>query len=450
MDELVYVYLTGLVIGGTFLYQWVSKKFDPFAPVWMFLLGYFQVYVVQAISYHEYAIRVRGVEVTTEANSRALWAICWFLLVYFAGPGKWLASKLPSAPQRWSRPLAIGLSPFLLVWGLLSAWLVFRMVSADTSLNEMSQEGFLFLQFPVLMLVAGVILIVTGRKSGAKSTPLVLLGSLIGVGYVFLWMLNTKRSHSVFGVLATTAALYISRGKRPRMPVLILTALAGILALSISIGWRNNRAKYTIDVPGFVEFLGDFQLESIFSNMNIEIDADGAPQTSSLVSRETEEYGGYLLMLDTVPHKSPYDYGACYLRIVSTYIPRLVWPDKPLYGREEWISAWIAGSEYKREADFTGPAIGILGATQLNGGAIATAIVLAALATLIKTAYEYFRLYESTPWAQLWWSMTYYNAWLMTVNDDPFIWFYYVYGHTTFPPLGLLWLANKFGGKGKG
>ena len=39
--------------------------------------------------------------------------------------------------------------------------------------------------------------------------------------------------------------------------------------------------------------------------------------------------------------------------------------------------------------------------------------------------------------------MTYFNAWLMTVNDDPFVWFYYIYGHTTFPPLAFFWICNK-------
>ena len=31
----------------------------------------------------------------------------------------------------------------------------------------------------------------------------------------------------------------------------------------------------------------------------------------------------------------------------------------------------------------------------------------------------------------------------MTVNDDPFVWFYYVYGHTVVPPMTLFWLCNK-------
>jgi hypothetical protein len=112
------------------------------------------------------------------------------------------------------------------------------------------------------------------------------------------------------------------------------------------------------------------------------------------------------------------------------------------------VAAWKAGSEFPREDWFTGPAIGILGATQLNGGAVATAIVLAVLALLLRTAYEFFRLNAASPWVQAWWAVSYYNAWLMTVNDDPFVWFYYLYGHTTMPPLLFLWAFLKVSGRG--
>ena len=36
------------------------KSFDPFAPHWLFLTGFAQVYVVQAITAREWAIRIRG------------------------------------------------------------------------------------------------------------------------------------------------------------------------------------------------------------------------------------------------------------------------------------------------------------------------------------------------------------------------------------------------------
>src|SRR5262249_27787683 len=148
-------------------------------------------------------------------------------------------------------------------------------------------------------------------------------------------------------------------------------------------------------------------------------------------THESDEYGGFLLMMDTVPRKSGYDFGASYIRVVSTFIPRIIWPSKPFFGRSQWISAWILGSEMERADDFAGPAIGILGATQLNGGAVGTVIVLGCVALLLRTAYEYFRLYPDAPWVQFWWSITFYNAWFMVVNDDPLVWFYYNWGFTT-------------------
>ena len=164
----------------------------------------------------------------------------------------------------------------------------------------------------------------------------------------------------------------------------------------------------------------------------------------SFKTYETEEYGGFLLMMDTVPEKSDYDHGANYLRTFTTMIPRIIWPSKPLFGREQWIAAWIAGSELERDEDFTSPAIGILGATQLNGGAVGTLIVLGCLAIMLRSAYEYFRLHADVPWVQFWWAIIFYNAWFMVVADDPMVWFYYNWGFTTFPIVVFFWFAAKF------
>jgi hypothetical protein len=446
MDELSYVYATAAVIVGYALIAVARRRFDPFAPVWLFLTGYLQVYVVQALSYHEYAIRARGVELTTLANSRALWAICWFLLVYSLPLGRGVAARLPRAPSTWSTPVLAVMTPILFLWGLAGAFLV----SYDPTKQgvEVSPEAFILLQFPILTQVAGILLIVTGRNRDRPRPLLTAAGLAIAVFYVFLWMYNGKRSHSLIGVLTTICAYYCSREKRPKFAVLLVTALLGATALTLAIGWRNNM-RYERSVSGFLSYLGDFDPQAILANINVgEKEADAKQKGPPCY--ETEEYGGYLLMLDTVPHKSPHDYGSSYLRIVSTYIPRVVWPDKPLYGREEWVGAWIAGSEFKRDSKFTGPAIGILGALQLNGGATGTLIVLAVLAILLRSAYEYFRRYAACPWAQAWWALTFYNAWFMTVNDDPFVWFYYIYGFTTLPPMAFLWLVNRMNRESSG
>ena len=446
MDDLFFVYALAALIVGLGLVQVALRKFDPFAPVWLFLVGIGQEYVVQAISYHDWAVRVRGSELVSEASWRSFWAVGWMLVVYYFGPGKLLARFLPKPPTGWSDGVVMVAAPILFVWGLGCSFITARGIDA-TSGNGPSAEAMIFLQFPVMMLVAGVLCIVTGRQPSRPIPTLTAVGVATAGLYMLIWMFIGKRSHSLFAVLTTVCAFYVPRLERPRFPMLIATAAAGALAVGLSIGWRyhaNSTGKQG-SIEGFVSFVSSCDPTIILEAVNLK---DG--ETLERVSYETEEYGGYLLMLATVPVYADYDYGASYLRIFSTYIPRIFWPDKPIFGREQWVNAWIAGSEQKRDSTFTGPAIGILGAGQLNGGNWGTFLMMGSVGLVFRVAYEFFRRYQAVPWVQVWWALTYYNAWLSTVNDDPLVWFYYNYGFTTLPPLVGLWLANKFVGGGRG
>jgi hypothetical protein len=435
MEELSYVYMILASTVGLFVVQVASRRFDPFAPIWLFLVGYTQLYIIQAISYHDWAIQVRGQELVTRANARALWALLWFLAVYYCGAGRVLSELLPAPPAGWSvAPVAV-VSPILVAWGLLCAGLVLRAGDADGTL---SAEGMLVRSFHCVLLVSAVLLIVTARSGPGPRPAVLLAGMAIGIVYVLVWMFNGKRSHSLMGVLCTSCAYYISRLRRPSWPVLCGMAFSGALVVALAIGWRGNEL-YERSAAGFVQYLSEFKLEAILQSLNVH----GEEEIGHYVTRETEEYGGYLLMLDAVPDKSEYDYGINYLRVFSTFIPRIVWPNKPLFGREQWIKAWMVSSEMKRDADFTGPAIGLLGAAQLNGGVWATAIVVAALGVLLSTGYSYFRRYQAVPWVQAAWATTFINAWFMVVTDDPMVWFYYNWGFTTMPVLIVLWVWNK-------
>jgi hypothetical protein len=441
MDDQTYVYGTLGLTCAYFAARVFRRTFDPFEPIWVFLVGYLQLYVIQAIFYRDWALRVRGLELVTAANARALWVLAWFLVVYHSGIARRVASRLPRPPARWSTPLVLGLSPVLILWGLLCAGILFRGGGED-DLATMSAEGLLIRSFSFVMLVAAILLIVTGRHAERPAIRWVGIG--VAALYVVLWMFNGKRSHSLFGVLSSVCALYVSRGKRPSWPVLITTAFAGALVVAVAIGWRIQK-EHDRTFSGFTEFVSDFDVSRILVSLNMKEDDRGV---SKFVSHETEEYGGFLLMMDTVPVKSDYDYGANYLRCVSTFVPRILWPDKPLFGREQWVNAWIAGSELKRDSTFTSPAIGILGAAHLNGGAIGTAIVLACAALLFRASYDYFNIHAGVPWVQVWWCTYFVNAWFMVVGDDPLNWFYYNWGFTSMPLLALLWLANKLGTPG--
>jgi hypothetical protein len=435
MEELIAVYAIGGTIGIYFLAQVLSRRFDPFAPIWLFLVGYLQVYFIQALRYHEWGVGVRGKDLVASANWRALWALLWFLTVYHLGLGRRLAPLLPRPPKGWSSLSVSMVVPPLILLGLFCAGILIRS-GADSS-GDAPGEVPLLSNFPFVMLVAAMLLIVTGRAHGISRPAFLRSGLAVSVAYVVIWMFNGKRSHSLIAVLATVCAIYITRQRRPSWPVLFATAFAGALAVAVAIGWRNDRDQER-SFAGFISFLGEFKPSTILESLNV---TDGEDEVESY---ETTEYGGFLLMMDTVPSISPHDYGASYLRVFSTYIPRVVWPTKPIYGRSQWVSAWIAGSELERDEDFAGPAIGIMGATQLNGGTIGTLIVIAVLAILLRTAYDYFILYPNVPWVQFWWSITFYNSWFMVVGDDALVWFYYNWGISAFPVVVFMWWANRF------
>jgi hypothetical protein len=422
------------------------KDFDPFAPIWLFLTGFAHIYVVQALSFRDWALSVRGIDVVTAANARAFWALLLFLAVYYSGIGRVIARVLPRPPRRWGDGPLLLIAPIMIAWGLASMSLVLqRFAGADP--NSVSAWTRLVLQFPTMQLIAGVLLIVTGRQPNRPRPALTATGLVLTLLYTLIWMYLGKRSHSLFGILAALCAWYLPRFRRPSLGTLAAAAFVGCLVVALSISWRIHKNRGNdASVDSFIAFASEFDPSEILVSLSVEDDEQRKhAQTREALTRETTEYGGYLLMLDTVPHKSPHDLGASYLRLVSTYIPRLLWVDKPIFGREEWTAAWIAGSEMRREEDFTGPAIGILGAAQLNGGAIATALVMAVVALVIRTGYDFFRYHADVPWAQAWWASTYFNAWLMTVNDDPAVWFYYLYGHMILPPFILLWLSNRLG-----
>jgi hypothetical protein len=77
---------------------------------------------------------------------------------------------------------------------------------------------------------------------------------------------------------------------------------------------------------------------------------------------------------------------------------------------------------------------------------IGTIVVLSIIATFWQTCYSYFLLHSHCPWAKFWWSIFFFNAWFMVVNDDPMIWFYYNWGFTSMPIVVLLWWANRLAG----
>ena len=213
MDDVFLVYTTAAVILLYFFIQVARGGFDPFAPIWLFLVGYVHIYVIQALSYHDWAVGVRGKELVWAANFRALWALLWILAVYHLPAGRLIAGRLASPPRSWSPKVVAAVSPPLILWGLFCAGIVIRSAAHEDEVLSAGES--LFMSFPFVMLVAAILLIVTGRTIHSRSRSHLPAGLLVGILYVIIWMFNGKRSHSLVGVLATICA-FMCRGSGDR------------------------------------------------------------------------------------------------------------------------------------------------------------------------------------------------------------------------------------------
>ena len=81
--------------------------------------------------------------------------------------------------------------------------------------ETVSAEGSLFRAFPFVMLVAAIMLLVTGRTKNPLSARICGRRPWGRGAYVIIWMFNGKRSHSLIGVLSTTCA-FTSPGSSDR------------------------------------------------------------------------------------------------------------------------------------------------------------------------------------------------------------------------------------------
>ena len=86
---------------------------------------------------------------------------CWSIIL---GLGKKLAELLPAPPRAWSASTVAFVAPPLVIWGFFCAGLVLSAGSEGDG-STMSGGESLLRSFPFLMMVAAVLLIVTGRRS---------------------------------------------------------------------------------------------------------------------------------------------------------------------------------------------------------------------------------------------------------------------------------------------
>ena len=322
-----------------------SRRFDPFAPIWLFLVGYIQIYVVQAINYHAWAVSARGKDLVAAADWRALWALALVPLVYHLGPGRGIAPVLPRPPRRWSPRPGRADRPAAGPVGPVSAPGVVIRSGAD---EVASAERSLFRSFPFVMMVAAILLIVTGPEHAGTAAG--LPGGRAGGRAALCDDLDVQRQ----------AIALADRRAGDGLRLLHHAAEAALLARAVldrlrgrARGGDRHQLEERPRPPALVRrvrrFLADFRSRQILESLKSR-DGDGGER-----SHETEEYGGFLLMMDTVPDEVRLRlWGELPAGLLDVH-PADHLADQAALRPDAWVNAWIAGSELERDEDFSRP-----------------------------------------------------------------------------------------------
>ena len=439
MSDEPYIYATAAVIVATVLLGVFRKSFDPFAPIWLFLVGYAQVYVVQAISYRDWAIRVRGHELVDRGERAGLLGACsgsWRSIT--AGSARSSPARLPRPPASGRRRWSPSITPLMIVWGLVCAGLV---LGGGDDEPDVAPRRRLLRAFPIMMLVGGHPADRDRPAAGdgrGRCSP----GPGVVVVVGLHRDLDVQRQAVALAVRRAddaSARSTLARASGRRCPCWRRRRWPACLVVSLAIGWRGNNRTTSTTSRASSQYVGDFDLESILVNLNIksqhdeEIDVrrrDGQPRDRGV--RRLPPDDGHRARRSrtttTAPRTSgssrPTSPGSSGTTSRSTAASSGSTPGSPARS-----SSATTTSPARRSASWAPPSS--------TAAPSATLIVMAVLAPAAPHGLRVLPAPRRVPWVQVWWSLTFYNAWLMIVNDDPFVWFYYIYGHTTVPPRGL-------------
>lgn len=180
------------------------------------------------------------------------------------------------------------------------------------------------LQWPAFL---GVwILYFKGRRDPAFVIVLMFV-NIVVIPYQFL-----QGSKTFLSLLLVSGifAFYWSRGRLPKITVLIAVSVIVIFIFPFVHDFRENvNTQY-----GRIPSISKIDLNLIAKSASNE--SEGDKSLSERIALVSARFGGIDQLYgvsDVVPSRMPYKFGFEYTAFFVNLVPRMVWPDKPIYSR---------------------------------------------------------------------------------------------------------------------
>jgi hypothetical protein len=385
-----------LSLASAMLLRLCQRSFDPFEPLFLFVLAWGVMFVARPIAmlltdnfdFQTYDIRSGFTPMLALGLVGGLGFLGGYSLV-----GRSLARRFPPLPAKWHADTAVTYSIVIAAIGLaLFAIFIIQSggLSALRSLLQgrqpeqarfFSQSSGYFYQGIFLAVPAGLLTMASGHS---RHRPVFVLAGLIILAFVVVrsWSLGTRSwLVPIFGSLFIL--WYLRRGQRPALHTLLTVIVIGFV--------------FGISFVGSMRVFSTRQAEGTSQLLLQSVTEPQEAWDTFLGGGDTEMASLLALEVQQVPSQIPFQHGAATGEILIHPIPRMLWNDKPRPGDEILARTLFV----ERGINLAPRQFSPIGNFYLDFGFIGAALGMIVLGAVAHTHYEYFRLNSANPAVQV-------------------------------------------------
>ncbi len=328
----VVISLLGVTIVTIVAHSIVLSRRNIFEPVYFFLMGFAGVFVLQAYQGREALLLYFTEDFIGYCLFLAWVSLILFYIGYRSPFTRRLPLRLPQPPAIWPPRKIVPYGIFVCVLGF-AGLLTFIIQSGgaeeffSVARGKGNYEGTTaYISSAKWLILTGlpILFIAIARKS---LTGFLKVGVYVVTLLWFAYQVYIGQRSGVFIVgVSVLAWWYLPRVAVSRIPVNRILAL--IILTFLLVGFVAN-------------FRGEFYVGSDLYSTKQFFSKDLGEQIdilliNGLLSGGGEDYShggelsGYLQTMAVVPEAVDHDYGKIYLRYLYHWIPRIVWPEKPI------------------------------------------------------------------------------------------------------------------------
>ncbi|HEX8123183.1 MAG TPA: O-antigen polymerase [Solirubrobacteraceae bacterium] len=334
---------TALILLVPVVVRAVQGRFDPFEPIFIFVMAYGVMFVVRPAAMlinNDMGFMIADRSVDLQATFRpavvlGLLGAVGFVGGYFLRAGERAAERIPAPPQPDMRRVVVGATALWFLgaamYGLFlvqssAGGSVIKLLLSGRSL-ELTQayknsSAYLY-SSPFLMVAATLILFAAALSTRNRR---VLAGSVLST-ILLCGLLGPTGSRTVLFplVLGLGVIYYTTRGRRPRALSLVVVTLLALFVSSVLLDVRSSATRQQVGAVAAVKQNVRDPLR-MFVPLTRDADAAELPALAAAVA--------------VVPEEVPHEWGRGTLRdVLARPIPHQLWAGKPKQPKERVIAA---------------------------------------------------------------------------------------------------------------